>query len=223
MRRLFVVFIATLFICVASVIADVPHMMNYQGYLTDTGGEPLDTTVAMTFSLYDAATLGTQLWTETQPACSVREGLFNVLLGSVNPIPDSAFDSTSVWLGITIGGDSEMEPRTRVASVAYAYRIGTVDGAAGGTVVGDLEVQGQCNFGWNNVNTGLYSFVIGTNDTALGTYSTVSGGAENLAVDEYATVGGGLRNAARGAGNTVGGGVSNTAQGGSYRPRLYPK
>jgi hypothetical protein len=207
MKKLLLACIAALFVSAASVMAAVPHMINYQGYLTDPQGEPLDTTVAMTFAFYDAATLGTQLWIESQPSMTVQGGLFNALLGSVSAIPDSAFADTNVWLGITVGGDSEMSPRTRVVSVAYAYRVGTVDGANGGTI------SGKVNIGSGNTNTGTYAFVAGLDNNADGNYSSVGGGQLNSATGNYASVGGGIGDYANGNYATVPGGNNNLAEG----------
>ena len=89
-HAIFFLLAALVFITVPA-FAGVPHMINYQGYLTDTAGEPLDTTVAMTFAFYDAATGGVTLWTESHASITVQEGLFDTLLGSVNAIPDSVF------------------------------------------------------------------------------------------------------------------------------------
>ncbi|MBU1935835.1 tail fiber domain-containing protein, partial [bacterium] len=211
MKKQLLISVAVLLIGATSVMADVPHMINYQGYLTDTGGEALDTTVAMTFSLYNAVTLGTLLWTETQPTCTVQAGRFSVLLGSINAIPNSVFDDTLVWLGITVGDDSEMESRTHVVSVAYAYRVGTVDDASGGIISGDVNIEGKGNIGSGNTNPGTYAFVTGENGTASGDYSTVGGGYSNTAGGESATVGGGWDNTASSEGATVGGGSSNSA------------
>ena len=71
--------------------AAVPALINYQGILTDANGMSFDTTVAATFTIYDSETGGQSLWTETQPALTVVDGRFNVLLGSVIPIDDSVF------------------------------------------------------------------------------------------------------------------------------------
>ncbi len=73
----------------------IPTMINYQGYLTDASGNPINGTVGMTFSIYTTASGGSALWTETQSSVSVTDGLFNVLLGSVNPINASQFTGTS--------------------------------------------------------------------------------------------------------------------------------
>jgi len=75
----------------------------------------------MTFALYDVATGGMSLWCETQ-AVNVTCGVFDALLGSVAPIPATAFGSTNLYLGVKVGSDSKMMPRRRVVSVEYAYK-----------------------------------------------------------------------------------------------------
>ena len=101
----------------ASATAGVPHMIFYQGHLTDAGGTPLDTAINMTFTIYDDSTGGTVWWTETQMGVVVSNGLFNVLLGSVNAIIDTLFAGNSRWLGIQIASDPEIVPRTRLVTV----------------------------------------------------------------------------------------------------------
>ena len=47
--------------------AAVPTLINYQGYLTDSGGNPVaDGDYSITFSLYTVASGGSSEWTETQ-------------------------------------------------------------------------------------------------------------------------------------------------------------
>jgi hypothetical protein len=125
----------------ASATAGVPHMIFYQGHLTDAGGTPLDTAINMTFTIYDDSTGGTVWWTETQMGVVVSNGLFNVLLGSVNAIIDTLFAGNSRWLGIQIASDPEIVPRTRLVTVPYAYRVATVDGATGGHVFGSIQLH----------------------------------------------------------------------------------
>jgi len=213
MTRAMLFLLAASTILAASAFAAVPQQINYQGYLTDTGGNAMDTTVAMTFKLYTDSTAGTQLWTETRPSVSVAGGLFNVRLGQLTALGDAVFNNAQVWLGITVGGNSEMTPRSRIVSVGYSYRVGTVDGASGGTVSSDLIVEGRGNFGSGNVNTGASAFVAGQNDTASGDYSSVGGGYSNCATAGYSVVGGGQYNTASGDYSTVGGGGYNAADG----------
>jgi hypothetical protein len=111
----------------ASATAGVPQMINYQGVLTDTNGCPVeDNDYTMIFRLYDAATSGNLLWSETHDAVSTTQGNLNVLLGITTPIPDSVFLCDSVWLAVKVGNDAEMTPRQRIASVGYAFGAGMV-------------------------------------------------------------------------------------------------
>ena len=97
----------------------IPHVISYQGYLTDNIGNPVNGTISITFSIYDIPSGGTPTWTETQPSIVVNEGLFNALLGNVNPIDPDNLTGTS-YLGIQVGSDPEMTPRQQIVSVAYA-------------------------------------------------------------------------------------------------------
>jgi hypothetical protein len=108
------------------VFADVPQRINYQGYLTDSGGNPVNGSVNIVFSIYDLDTGGTPLWSETQTV-TVSNGSFSVQLGSVNHSLPS-FSVTPRYLGIKVGNDPEMTPRQLLASAPYALNADTVDG-----------------------------------------------------------------------------------------------
>jgi hypothetical protein len=108
--------------------ADVPPMINYQGKLATAAGGCLNDTVAMTFSIYSDSLGVSGEWTETQTQVVVKEGIFSVLLGSVNPIPDTVFDGGIRYLGVQVESDLEMSPLRPMVSVAYAYRARTADG-----------------------------------------------------------------------------------------------
>ena len=101
----------------------VPGVISYQGNLTDAAGEPVHDDVDMTFRFYDGPDGGTALWREAHTgdnAVPVRSGLFNVLLGSLEPIPATVCNSSAVYLGLTVGSDPEMTPRGAVGMVPYA-------------------------------------------------------------------------------------------------------
>ena len=100
-----------------------PQTLNYQGYLTNPGGTPVNTSVAMTFRLYNAASGGTALYTEAQPSVNVTNGGFNAVIGTVTPIT-LPFD-VSYWLTVAVNADAEMSPRQALASSAYAFRATT--------------------------------------------------------------------------------------------------
>jgi hypothetical protein len=95
--------------------------INYQGYLTDSSGNPVSDPLDMVFRLYNVESGGDALWTETQSAVAVSDGLFSVLLGSATPIStETIANNNDLWLGIAVGGDEEMSPREKIASAPYA-------------------------------------------------------------------------------------------------------
>ncbi len=114
----------------------------YQGRLADASGDPLSDTVNMTFRLYAAASGGAPLWEEQWTGANsvqVSDGLFNVMLGSVNPIGQAVITSNNnLFLGITVGTDSEMSPRVQLGSVPFATQALTVpDGSITTAKIGD--------------------------------------------------------------------------------------
>ncbi|MGH8015138.1 MAG: hypothetical protein ACREBV_03010, partial [Candidatus Zixiibacteriota bacterium] len=122
----------------------VPHLMNFQGLLKTSGGSPVaDSSYSVLFTIYDDSGGNDIIWSQTY-SVTTSAGSFTVLLGGgLIPIPDSTFDDTTRYLGIKVGADPEMTPRQRLGSVGYSYRVGTVDGATGGVISGDVSIQSQ--------------------------------------------------------------------------------
>lgn len=121
--------------------ADVPRLINFQGRLTDGSGTPVkDSTYSVLFTIYDALVGGTNLWSETDTVAT-KGGTFSVNLGSATALPDTIFDDTTRYLAMKVGADPEMSPRQRIVSMAYGYRVRTVDGATGGTIFGNTSIQ----------------------------------------------------------------------------------
>ena len=119
----------------------IPHLLSYQGQITDTAGRPVPNGVyAMTFGIFDSATGGNQYWTELQNV-TTRDGRFSCLLGSVTPIPYLPPDG-NCWLEMQVHPDQAMTPRIRIASAAYAFMAdvaNTADSARpNGHAYGDL-------------------------------------------------------------------------------------
>jgi trimeric autotransporter adhesin len=191
----------------------IPLAINYQGYLTRASGTPLDTAVNMTFKIYGSLTGGFSAWSETLNNVAVVNGGFTVPLGPINDL-----FNVDRWLGITIGSDAEMAPRQQMLSVAHAFRVGTVDGASGGSIASDVTISNRINVGNGNVVTGTYASVTGgSTNVASGNKSFVGGGQYNKARGELSIVagGGGLvqadSNLANSLGSTVSGGTHNRA------------
>lgn len=108
----------------------VPEGINYQAYLTDAAGSPIDTTVTITFAAYNVDIGGVPLWNQTDTV-AVEQGLFKVQLANpVNPFPAGLFDGP-VYIGMFVAGE-ELLPRRPLTSSAYAFKASdadTLDGA----------------------------------------------------------------------------------------------
>lgn len=115
----------------------------YQGRLASSGGAPLTGIYPMVFRLYGQQAGSAALWEEvwTGPnSVRVSDGLFNVMLGSLTPVPGSVTASgATLWLGITIGSDSEMAPRVQLGWTPYSAYAQNV---ANDSITGDKIANG---------------------------------------------------------------------------------
>ncbi|MBK9231638.1 MAG: hypothetical protein IPO15_12520 [Anaerolineae bacterium] len=122
----------------------------YQGRLADAGGSPLTGTYSIIFRLYNAASGGAPLWEEQwtgQNGVQVSDGLFNVMLGSLTPIPQAVVTgNNTLWLGITVGTDDEMAPRVQLGSVPFAVQALTVPD--GSVTTGKIADQAVTQASW---------------------------------------------------------------------------
>jgi len=108
------------------------RVLSFQGRLTDSLGNPITTATNVQFKLYNVSTAGTPLY--TAGPCSItpdQDGIFSTLIGSDcgSEIPHSVFtENPNVYLGVTVGSDSEMTPRQPIANVGYAINAETLQG-----------------------------------------------------------------------------------------------
>ena len=100
--------------------------MNYQGVLIDAEGNPIpDGNIVLTFKIYDTAADGEPIYEETQSEVNVAGGIFNVIIGSTNPL-NLSFDKP-YWLGITVGAEgSELTPRIELTSSPYSLNAQSI-------------------------------------------------------------------------------------------------
>ena len=114
-----VVLVAAALLAASLVGASIPAKMNYQGRLTDSGtGLPLPGSHSAVFKIYDDSTDGSLLWTESTSVTADTNGVFSVILGSVNPI-DISFDGPA-YLQVEIDGET-LTPRREMVSSPYAF------------------------------------------------------------------------------------------------------
>jgi len=107
----------------------VPPMINCQGILTDNAGTLLSSPVQVVFAIWDDVASGDSLWSEAQEISPDHLGRFDALLGSISPIPDSAFGEAA-FLSFQVVGFPESVPRQQLVSTAYAYKAARANEAA---------------------------------------------------------------------------------------------
>lgn len=144
MKKTICYFITLIFSCLMFSIlcplghAAIPHLINYQGRLTDKDNKPLEGSYALTFRIYDAETAGHLLWGETHSNALIQKGIFAVLLGSVTNL-DLGFDRP-YFLEIKVG-DEVMSPRQQITSSAYAIRAEKAEQANNADTVSNVGVN----------------------------------------------------------------------------------
>jgi len=105
----------------STVWADIPKQINFQGVLRDSVGNPYPNgNYTITFRIYNAASGGNIVWQEAD-VFAISGGLVTHLLGSITPIPDTVFKDSLRWLGVQVGGNPEITPRSQLVSVPYSY------------------------------------------------------------------------------------------------------
>lgn len=196
----FVCLFAGLFALTADISTEaattLPTKMNFQGRITNSSGSILaNGTYNMRFKIYDAASSGTQQWSEDRlvsagNGVTVTNGQFSVQLGSITalnasvfasnsryfevelPTPASATTSSPVWT------EGPMTPRNQLATTAYAYNAETLDGIDGAA----FAQMGQANaFTGNNTFSGTSGFTNTVDINAAATSAfQVRNGATNL-------------------------------------------
>jgi hypothetical protein len=116
----------------SQIMDGVPHLISYQGRLTDSVGNPVtDGEYVVTFTIWSDSTSISPTDREwISPSCTllVVNGLFNWQLGSRESLPPwTITNDVDLWLGIQVESDAEITPRTRLCSAPYAYKAWQAD------------------------------------------------------------------------------------------------
>ncbi|MBI4227747.1 MAG: hypothetical protein HY600_05720 [Candidatus Omnitrophica bacterium] len=107
-------------------LAEVPHLLRYQGQAVDAKGVPLEGPHTLTVRLYDGETGGTPLWVETHPDVPLTGGHFSLLLGASTPLAPVDWTQPR-WLAVQVDAEPELAPRQRITSVPLALRAETAE------------------------------------------------------------------------------------------------
>jgi hypothetical protein len=102
----------------------IPQQISYQGKLTEDGIPVHNAFRKITFSIaYDS-----KEWKETHEQVKIMNGLYSVILGSINKIPLNLFNNQERKLKIAVN-DTLLEPDIVILSVGYAFRSANSDNA----------------------------------------------------------------------------------------------
>ena len=128
-----VVQVGLLVVVLLAACTGVPPKVSYQGRLTDENGSPLDGTYSFTYGLYQVATAGSPLFTETKDII-VSDGLFDTSIGpsALQAGMDPEWFTQPLWLEISINGEV-LTPRQQLLGSPYALSL-----MAGAVVAGEL-------------------------------------------------------------------------------------
>lgn len=80
----------------------------------------------MTFRIFGALTGGTAIWSETRTV-QIQNGIYNVLLGSVNPLDPGDLTKPVCYLEVELNAET-LAPRARITSVPFAMRAQSLFG-----------------------------------------------------------------------------------------------
>jgi len=130
---LLVVQIGLLTVVLLAACTGVPPKVGYQGRLTDENGTPLNGTYSFTYGLYQVATSGSPVYTETKDVI-VSDGLFDTSIGpsALQAGLDPEWLTQPLWLEVSINGEA-LTPRQQLLGSPYALTL-----MAGAVVAGEL-------------------------------------------------------------------------------------
>lgn len=136
--------------------------LSIQGSIQNSSGIALpDGQYEVIFNIYDVATGGQAVWTETQPQVEIIGGLYSSILGLITPLTASRtpFDFTKpYYLGVTLKGKQEIFPRSELSASAYSL---SVSGKSN-----ELPSQGSVGIGTLNPSSESQLHVQKTNGTS---------------------------------------------------------
>jgi len=164
---------------VDEVSADTPNKVAFTGRLTNADG-PVNGSVNVTLTLFDAATGGTDTWSQDFNGVTAEEGM--VYLEMTQGI-ETAFTGEALFLEIKVDGTA-MSPRIGVYSVPYAHRAAVAGNTEKVGALSASEVAGkEDHVSDSELNTALEQYISGiTTSSSSGLQGGSSSGEANLGI-----------------------------------------
>lgn len=144
-----ILFLSTLLVVLTTQTSfgEIPKTISYQGILTQADGTLVpDGDYNLMFVIYNAETGGGPRWAETHFDVPVSKGVFNVILGSEEPL-EITFDEP-YWLEIKVNGQT-LTPRIPLTASPYSLNPQSTGGDSPWTVSGSniYRIEGNVGIG----------------------------------------------------------------------------
>ncbi len=124
MKKTLHMFFLTILSVLAVEGASPPALINYQGRLMDSVGNPVNTSASVHIRVYTDETGGSPVWQQSIPGVVVLDGLCDFAFGDSEFV--TALTNEACWMELTIDGET-FSPRQRLLSVPYALRVDMAD------------------------------------------------------------------------------------------------
>ena len=110
-----------------------PRLLPYRGHV-DLDGTPLSGAIPMTFTLFDDAAAGVELFNEAITV-DVASGDFAVMLGEAGGLPDSALTAAELFVAVSVNGTpltgrQRIGAATRVMDNPGTFTVGELNATA---------------------------------------------------------------------------------------------
>jgi len=145
------------FVCPPTVSADIPMMLNYQGYVEDSGEAPIDGNVFLKFAIVNQAGDITY-WSnddtsvgggepDNAVALAASNGIFSIKLGNqdltnMTALPATPFDNQDIYIRVWLSEDNitfdQLTPDTQIVSAGFAYMAQSVVNGVSWTQLMDI-------------------------------------------------------------------------------------
>ena len=105
----------------------VPLQLTQQGRILDASGSAVSGVHNVTFRVYDDASAGTLLWTETI-VTTFNNGYYAAVLGADtvgNPLDSDTLSQYPIYLELQLNSNSPMSPRHAINSAPFAQMAKT--------------------------------------------------------------------------------------------------
>jgi hypothetical protein len=146
--------------------------LSIQGSIQNSSGIALpDGQYELIFNIYDVATGGQAVWTETQPQVDIIGGLYSSILGLITPLTASGSDfnfTKPYYLGVTLKGNQEISPRAELSASAYSLSVSGKENtlpSQGSVGIGTLNPSSESQLHVQK-NTGTSRILVEGRDTA---------------------------------------------------------